>query len=82
MTMSLQTPNELWQRVIGGGVYAIAGVLAGMLLGLIPGPAIVLMILGGMFGAWIGSQVERAPSRCPVRVASEHAAYDRRTTKS
>ena len=61
MNFDSRTPSEFWRRVIVGGVYAVPGVLAGMLLGLIPVPTIVLMVIGGLAGAWIGSQQERDP---------------------
>jgi hypothetical protein len=56
--MSLRNPSRFWRKVIVGTVYAVVGVIAGLLLGLIPERIVVLMAIGGLFGAWAGSRME------------------------
>jgi uncharacterized membrane protein YeaQ/YmgE (transglycosylase-associated protein family) len=60
--MNVRAPNQFSRRLIVGSVYGIAGMLVGLILGLIPGSGIVLMIVCGIFGAWLGSCEERDPN--------------------
>lgn len=65
--MSVRNPSSVWRKVIVGGLYGSLGVLAGMMLGLIPERIVVLMIVGGLIGAWVGSRQE-ADSQLPSHV--------------
>jgi len=63
--MSLRAPGQFWRQVIVGCVDGSIGALAGLLLSLIPRTPVVLMVVCGLIGGWLGSRQERDLSKSP-----------------
>jgi len=83
--MSWRNPSLFWRKVIVGSVYGGLGMLAGMLLGLIPERIVVLMMAGGIVGAWGGSRTEsesKSPDENVHTGVSSQLPHDRRSSES
>jgi hypothetical protein len=82
--VNLRNPSLSARKAIVGAVFGMIGVLAGMLLSLIPATLIVLMAVGGMVGAWVGIQWESDPNarQCVSEQAASHRQHGRRSSQS
>jgi uncharacterized protein involved in cysteine biosynthesis len=66
-----------------GAVYGVLGALGGLLLGLIPETILVLMVLGCLFGAWMGARQEADPAPPAISTSDRNpTANGRRSPQS